>query len=55
MEAKNEKMCPFCKEPCMGERCVMFDEPSDICELIGIPDMLYDILKKLEDMEDELT
>jgi hypothetical protein len=35
----HDKLCPFDKQPCIGERCEVFREEAGICSfsLIGIP------------------
>ena len=52
---EEKKICPFNMRPCMKADCVFFDAPSDVCELKGTGDLLFDILKKLEELEEELT
>lgn len=57
MEAKNEKICPFCKEPCMKKDCMMFDDEVGQCEFKDlskfIGECVNDLIKTIEELKDD--
>lgn len=57
METKNEKICPFCKEPCMKKDCMMFDDEVGQCEFKDlskfIGECVNDLIKTIEELKDD--
>ena len=55
MEAKNEKICPFNLNPCMGEECVLFDSEVGQCEFKDmnrfIGECFTELVKAIEDKD----
>lgn len=43
------KICPFCMNACMEEKCVFFDEELAKCQFVGQADYIVDALNEIRD------